>query len=71
MLSSPFLDFHFLMPEITKLQSAEFNFAGSTFCLMRQSVDDNNYILYMEDNGKWVEMNWHSFLSNNKILFLY
>ena len=55
------------MPEITKLQSAEFDFAGSTFCLMRQSVDDNNYILYMEDNGKWAEMNWHNFFKDGDI----
>ena len=50
-----------------KLQSAEFCFAGETFCLMRQSVDVDEYILYMEEGGKWAEMNWRSFFEDGDI----
>ena len=50
-----------------KLQSAEFCFAGETFCLMRQSVDVDEYILYMEEGGKWAEMNRRSFFEDGDI----
>ena len=55
------------MSDNNKLQSAEFCFAGETFCLMRQSVDVDEYILYMEEGGKWAEMNWRSFLEDGDI----
>ena len=55
------------MSDNNKLQSAEFCFAGETFCLMRQSVDVDEYILYMEEGGKWAEMNWRSFFEDGDI----
>ena len=55
------------MSDNNKLQSAEFCFAGGTFCLMRQSVDIDEYILYMEEGGKWAEMNWRSFFEDGDI----
>ena len=55
------------MSENNKLQSAEFGFSGENFCLMRESVDDRNYILYMEDNGKWVEMSWQGYFEDGDI----
>ena len=55
------------MSDNNKLQSAEFCFAGETFCLMRQSVDVDEYILYMEEGGKWAEMNWSSFFEDGDI----
>ena len=55
------------MSDNNKLQSAEFCFAGETFCLMRQSVDVDEYILYREEGGKWAEMNWRSFLEDGDI----
>ena len=55
------------MSDNNKLQSAEFCFAGETFCLMRQSVDVDEYILYMEEGGKWAEMNSRSFFEDGDI----
>ena len=50
-----------------KLQSAEFNFSGENFCLMRDTVQDEAYVLYMEDNGKWAEMNWQAYFEDGDI----
>ena len=50
-----------------KLQSAEFNFSGENFCLMRDTVQDDTYVLYMEDNGKWAEMNWQAYFEDGDI----
>ena len=50
-----------------KLQSAEFSFSGENFCLMRDTVQDEAYVLYMEDNGKWAEMNWQAYFEDGDI----
>ena len=50
-----------------KLQSAEFSFSGENFCLMRDTVQDEAYVLYMEDNGKWAEMNWQGYFEDGDI----
>jgi len=50
-----------------KLQSAEFTFSGENFCLMRETVQDEAYVLYMEDNGKWAEMNWQGYFEDGDI----
>ena len=55
------------MSENNKLQSAEFSFSGEKFCLMRESVDDQTYILYMEDDGKWVEMSWQGYFEDGDL----
>ena len=55
------------MPDINKLQSAEFEFSGEKFCLMRESVQDETYVLYMEDNGKWAEMNRQGYFEDGDI----
>ena len=55
------------MANNNKLQSAEFGFSGENFCLMRESANDQTYILYMEDNGKWVEMSWQGYFEDGDI----
>ena len=40
------------MIENNKLQSFDFVFSQQKFCLMRESVDEPSYVLYMEDNDK-------------------
>lgn len=55
------------MPENNKLQSVEFGFYEENFCLMRESADDQTYVLYMEDNGKWVEMSWQRYFEDGDI----
>jgi len=53
--------------ESNKLQSAEFSYADEQFCLMRESSLEQSYTLYMEDNGKWVEMNWQGFFEDGDL----
>ena len=55
------------MPENKKLQSAEFEFSGENFCLMRDSFEDQNYVLYMEENGKWAEMSWRGYFEDGDV----
>ena len=55
------------MPENNKLQSVELGFSGENFCVMRESADDPTYVLYMEDNGKWVEMSWQGYFEDGDI----
>ena len=55
------------MPDNNKLQSAEFDYSGQNFCLMRETVQDETYVLYMEDNGKWAEMNWQGYFEDGDI----
>ena len=55
------------MPDNNKLQSAEFDYSGQNFCLMRETVQDESYVLYMEDNGKWAEMNWQGYFEDGDI----
>ena len=55
------------MPDSNKLQSAEYEFSGENFCLMRETVQDEAYVLYMEDNGKWAEMNWQGYFEDGDI----
>ena len=55
------------MPDNNKLQSAEFDYSGQNFCLMRETVQDEAYVLYMEDNGKWAEMNWQGYFEDGDI----
>ena len=55
------------MTESNKLQSAEFSYADEQFCLMRESSLEQSYTLYMEDNGKWVEMNWQGFFEDGDL----
>ena len=56
-----------MMPDSNKLQSAEYEFSGENFCLMRETVQDEAYVLYMEDNGKWAEMNWQGYFEDGDI----
>lgn len=49
------------------LQSAEFEYCGDSFCLMRESIHDKSYVLYMEDNGKWAEMNWQGYFEDGDL----
>ena len=56
-----------MMPDNNKLQSAEFPFSGENFCLMRETAQDEAYVLYMEDNGKWAEMNWQGYFEDGDI----
>ncbi len=51
----------------TKLQSAEYKYCGENFCLMRESTHDKSYALYMEDNGKWAEMNWQGYFEDGDL----
>ena len=30
-------------------------------------MEDNEYILYMDDGGKWAEMNWRSFFEDGDV----
>ena len=55
------------MSDNNKLQSADFQFSGENFCLMRETVQDEAYVLYMEDNGKWAEMNWQGYFEDGDI----
>lgn len=55
------------MPENNKLQSTEFEYCGTIFCLMRQSVSCHDYILYMEDHGKWAEMNKQGYCADGDL----
>ena len=34
---------------------------------MRDTVQDEAYVLYMEDNGKWAEMNWQAYFEDGDI----
>ena len=34
---------------------------------MRESIHDKSYVLYMEDNGKWAEMDWQGFLEDGDL----
>ena len=34
---------------------------------MRESSLEQSYTLYMEDNGKWVEMNWQGFFEDGDL----
>ena len=34
---------------------------------MRESYLEQSYTLYMEDNGKWVEMNWQGFFEDGDL----
>ena len=56
-----------MMPDNNKLQSAEYEFSGENFCLMRETVQEEAYVLYMEDNGKWAEMNWQGYFEDGDI----
>ena len=56
-----------MMTDSNKLQSAEYQFSGENFCLMRETVQDEAYVLYMEDNGKWAEMNWQGYFEDGDI----
>ena len=56
-----------MMPDNNKLQSAEFQISGENFCLMRETAQDEAYVLYMEDNGKWAEMNWRGYFEDGDI----
>ena len=56
-----------MMPDNNKLQSAEYAFSGENFCLIRESVEDEAYILYMEENGKWAEMSSQGYLEDGDI----
>ena len=51
----------------TMLQSTEYKYCGENFCLMRESIHDKSYVLYMEDNGKWAEMNWQGFFEDGDL----
>ena len=55
------------MTESNKLQSAEFSYANELFCLMRESSQEQSYTLFMEDNGKWAEMNWQGFFEDGDL----
>ena len=56
-----------MMPDNNKLQSSEFQFSGENFCLMRETAQDEAFVLYMEDNGKWAEMNWQGYFEDGDI----
>ena len=34
---------------------------------MRETVQEEAYVLYMEDNGKWAEMNWQGYFEDGDI----
>jgi hypothetical protein len=34
---------------------------------MRESSQEQSYTLYMEDNGKWAEMNWQGFFEDGDL----
>ena len=34
---------------------------------MRETIQDETYVLYMEDNGKWAEMNWQGYFEDGDI----
>ena len=55
------------MLENNKLQSFDFIFSQQKFCLMRESVDEQSYVLYMEDNDKWAEMNRKGYLEDGDL----
>ena len=55
------------MTDNNKLQSSDFHHAGDVFCLMRESSQEQSYTLFMEDNGKWAEMNWQGFFEDGDL----
>ena len=50
-----------------KLQSKDFGFGGENYCVMRDSVEDDDKRLYMESDGEWFHMNLQEYMEEGNM----